>query len=264
MIRVAVQGVGLYAPGLPNWQAATRVLRGEHPWREQPAPAVTLPLPPAERRRIPACARAAWAAAAQALASSSGIDAREVNTVFASSGGDGVILNQLCTALATPERAVSPTQFHNSVHNAPAGYYSIAHASHAASTSLCHHAAPFAAGLLEAAVQVGTEKCPVLLVGFDLVAPFPLAPIWPARKDFAVALLLAPPSQEHALAQWRIVPSPVAPVARPATADWMAQFAQANPVAESLYLLSALASGTLVRHRLPYLDDLSLEVECAA
>jgi len=262
MMRVALQGVGLYAPGLPNWQASAPVLRGEHPWRAEPTPAVTLPLPSAERRRTSACARAAWAAAAQALASS-GIDAREVNTVFASSGGDGVILHQLCMALATSERAVSPTQFHNSVHNAPAGYFSIAHASHAASTSLCHHAAPFAAGLLEAAVQVGTENRPVLLVGFDLVAPFPLAPIWPAQQDFAVVLLLAPPGQANALAQWRIAPSPAAPVARPAAADWLAQFAQANPVAESLHLLSALASGTPVRHRLPYLDNLSLEVECA-
>jgi hypothetical protein len=263
MMRIALQGVGLYAPGLPDWLAAAPVLRGERPWRDEPAPAVTLPLPSAERRRASACARAAWAAAAQALASAA-IDARKVNTVFASSGGDGFILHQLCMALATPERAVSPTQFHNSVHNAPAGYFSIAHASHAASTSLCHHAAPFAAGLLEAAVQVGSENRPVLLVGFDLVAPFPLAPLWPAQRDFAVALLLAPPDKTHALAQWRITPSAAAPLARPSHADWLTQFALANPVAESLHLLSALASGTPVRHRLPYLDNLSLEVECAA
>jgi hypothetical protein len=187
----------------------------------------------------------------------------ELNTVFASSGGDGVILHQLCSALATPERAVSPTQFHNSVHNAPAGYFSIAHASHAASTSLCHHAAPFAAGLLEAAVQVSSENRPVLLVSFDLIAPFPLAPLWPAQRDFAVALLLAPPTQAPALAHWHITPVTAAPVPHPATEKWLAQFARANPVAESLYLLSALASGTPARHRLAYLDTLSLEVECA-
>lgn len=262
MMRVAVQGVGLYSPGLPNWHAAAPVLRGEHPWRDEPTPAVTLPLRSAERRRTSACARAAWAATEQALAGTD-LDVREINSVFASSGGDGVILHQLCTALATPERAVSPTQFHNSVHNAPAGYFSIAHASHAASISLCHHAAPFAAGLLEAAVQVSSENCPVLLVSFDLVAPFPLAPLWPAQRDFAVALLLAPPTPAHALAQWRIALIPAVPVAQPETEKWLAQFALANPVAESLYLLSALASGTPVRHRLPYLDTLSLDVECA-
>ena len=260
-MRVALQGVGLYSPGLPNWQAAAPVLRGEHPWRDEPTPVVTLPLRSTERRRTSACARAAWAATEQALAGTH-LDVRELNTVFASSGGDGVILHQLCTALATPERAVSPTQFHNSVHNAPAAYFSIAHASHAASTSLCHHAAPFAAGLLEAAVQVSSEDRAVLLVGFDLVAPFPLAPLWPAQRDFAVALLLAPPNAARPLAHWNITPIPVAAAAQPESEKWLAQFAQANPVAESLYLLSALASGTSVRHRLPYLDALSLEVEC--
>jgi hypothetical protein len=261
MMRVALQGIGLYAPGLPNWQAAVPVLRGEQAWHAETAPAVTLPLPSAERRRTSACARAAWAAAEQALTGSV-FAAHDVNTVFASSGGDGAILHQLCTALASPERAVSPTQFHNSVHNAPAGYFSIAHASHAATTSLCNHAAPFAAGLLEAAVQVSTENRPVLLVGFDLVAPFPLAPLWPAQQDFAVALLLAPSSHERALAQWRIAPTSDAAVSHPVVANWLEQFVCANPMAESLHMLLALASGTPLRHRLPYLDDLTLEVEC--
>ncbi|MFP5419319.1 MAG: beta-ketoacyl synthase chain length factor [Gammaproteobacteria bacterium] len=260
MMRVALQGIGLYAPGLPDWQAAIPLLRGEQDWLAAPAPAVTLPLPSAERRRTSACARAAWAAAEQALAAA-GRDAREVNTVFCSSGGDGAILHQLCTALASPERAVSPTQFHNSVHNAPAGYFSIAHASHAASTSLCHHAAPFAAGLLEAAVQVSTEDSAVLLVGFDLVAPFPLAPLWPAQQDFAVALLLAPAGREPALAQWRIALSTEAPAAHAESASWIARFVRDNPLAQSLHPLSALASGKPVRHRFPYLDTLSLELE---
>jgi hypothetical protein len=185
-----------------------------------------------------------------------------VNTVFTSSGGDGAILHQLCSALASPDRAVSPTQFHNSVHNAPAGYFSIAHASHAATTSLCNHAAPFAAGLLEAAVQVSTENRPVLLVGFDLVAPFPLAPRWPAQQDFAVALVLAPVTHERALAQWHVAPASDALVADAVSANWLTQLAHANPMAESLHLLSALASGTPLRHRLPYLDDLTLDVEC--
>jgi hypothetical protein len=220
-----------------------------------------MPLPSAERRRTSASARAAWAVAEQAL-SSSGIDAQEANSVFASSGGDGLILHQLCTALASPERDVSPTVFHNSVHNAPAGYYSIAHASHAGSTSLCCHGSPFAAGLLEAAVQVISEERPVLLVGFDLVAPFPLLPVWPAQQDFAVAFLLAPPGREHSLASWRITPTSGTLEAPIAGTHWISQFAQANPLAISLHLLTSLATGTQVQHRLPYLQDMALEVEC--
>ncbi len=263
MMRIGLQGIGLYAPGLPSWQEALPVLRGERGWQAEPPPAVALPLPSAERRRTSACARAAWAAAAQALAASQA-KAGEASTVFASSGGDGAILHQLCLALAAPDRAVSPTHFHNSVHNAPAGYYGIATGSRSPSNSLCCHRAPFAAGLLEAAVQVRTENRRVLLVGFDLAAPFPLSPLWPAQQDFAVALLLAPLDEGPALAQWRIGTGAQGPASNADREDWIGKLIEANPVAQCLPLLTALATGAPARHRLPYLDGLSVEVEDAA
>ena len=49
------------------------------------------------------------------------------------------------------ERELSPTRFHNSVHNAPAGYWSIATQSREPSTSLCRDDESFQAALLEAA-----------------------------------------------------------------------------------------------------------------
>ncbi len=258
MMRVSLQGIGLYAPGLPSWQEAAPVLRGETAWQAEPVPAVAMPLPSAERRRTSASTRAAWAAAAQALAGNES-EAGGISTVFASSGGDGAILHQLCVALASAERAVSPTHFHNSVHNAPAGYYGIALGSRAPSSSLCCHRAPFAAGLLEAAVQVHAEGRRVLLVGFDLAAPFPLAPLWPAQQDFAVALLLAPPGP--GLAQWHIGTRNDEPIADADQDGWIGEFAQANPMAQSLPLLAALAAGRPAKHRLPYVDGLTLSVE---
>ena len=41
------------------------------------------------------------------------VDAREVATVFASSGGETGVLDRLCTALAAPTRMISPTLFHH-------------------------------------------------------------------------------------------------------------------------------------------------------
>lgn len=257
-MRLGLQGIGLYAPGLPNWDAAVPVLRGERSWQAEPLPAVALPLPSAERRRTSASVRAAWAAAIQALGGME-TEVNAISTVFASSGGDGAILDQLCLALAAPDRAVSPTHFHNSVHNAPAGYYGIALGSHASSSSLCCHRAPFAAGLLEAAVQATAENRRVLMVGFDLAAPFPLAPLWPAQQDFAVALLLAPPDTDRELAQLCIGTS--TQEADSHSGSWIDQLIDANPVAQSLPLLAALAAGTSARLRLAYLDNLSLEVE---
>ncbi len=157
-----------------------------------PRPAVSL-LPPAERRR---CAPSvAWAlAVAQEAVAASGLDAGEFAVVFASSDGDGDIVHRLCTALATPAAAVSPTDFHNSVHNAATGYWSIGAHSQAASTAICAYDGSFAAGLLEAACQIATEARPVLLVAVDLPYPPPLAAHRPVRHGLAVALALEPGS----------------------------------------------------------------------
>ena len=153
-------------------------------------PAVSL-LPPAERRR---CAPSvAWAlAVAQEAVASAGLDAGALSVVFVSSDGDGDIVHRLCTALATPAAAVSPTDFHNSVHNAATGYWSIGAHSQAASTALCAYDGSFAAGLLEAACQIAIEKRPVLLMAVDLPYPPPLAPHRPVLHGLAVALVLEP------------------------------------------------------------------------
>jgi hypothetical protein len=168
------------------------VLSGETPFLPRPVgrPTVNL-LPPAERRR---CAPSvAWAlAVAQEAVTRSGLDASAFAVVFVSSDGDGDIVHRLCTALATPAAEVSPTDFHNSVHNAATGYWSIGAHSSAPSTALCAYDNSFAAGLLEAACQIATEKRPVLLVAVDLPYPPPLAAHRPVRHGFATALALEP------------------------------------------------------------------------
>jgi Beta-ketoacyl synthase, N-terminal domain len=148
-------------------------------------------LPPAERRR---CAPSvAWAlAVAQEAVGQSGLDAGAFAVVFASSDGDGDIVHRLCAALATPAAAVSPTDFHNSVHNAATGYWSIGAHSQAPSTAICAYDGSFSAGLLEAACQIAVEARPVLLVAVDLPYPPPLAPHRPVRHGFAAALALVP------------------------------------------------------------------------
>ena len=153
-------------------------------------PAVSL-LPPAERRR---CALSvAWAlAVAQEAVASAGLDAASLAVVFASSDGDGDIVHRLCSALATPAAAVSPTDFHNSVHNAATGYWGIGAHSPAPSTALCAYDGSFGAGLLEAACQIAIEKRPVLLIAVDLPYPPPLAVHRPVRHGFAAALVLEP------------------------------------------------------------------------
>jgi hypothetical protein len=51
--------------------------------------------------------------------------AAETASVFTSSGGDGDVIHHICETLTQPGREVLLTRFHNSVHNAPAGYYQL-------------------------------------------------------------------------------------------------------------------------------------------
>ena len=189
-LEVSVIGIGLLGPGLSDWAQAAAALRQPALW--QPAATVLPPptrLPPTERRRAGPVVKASLVVADEALG---GADASALATVFTSSTGDPVNCHLLCEALAQPQRLVSPTRFTNSVHNAPAGYWHIAAASRAPSTSLAAFDASFGAGLLEAAVQCRVTAAPVLLVACDVPYPEPLHSVRPLADSFAVALLLAP------------------------------------------------------------------------
>ena len=72
------------------------------------------------------------------------------------------ICHEICQALALAAREVSPTRFANSVHNAAAGYWSIATGSMMESNVLCAFDASFVAGLLDAMTQlrwIGKRCC---------------------------------------------------------------------------------------------------------
>ena len=129
-------------------------------------------------------------------------DAREVATVFASSDGETGVLDRLCTALAAPQRTISPTLFHHSVHNAASGYWGIATGSQQSSTALACYDSSFCAALLEAAAYAQIEERSVLLVAYDLPPPPPLYAARPLRGGFAAALLLTRTPAPRNLAQF--------------------------------------------------------------
>lgn len=241
MIRVYVEGVGLAGPGLAGWPGSRAVLAGLETY--VPAAAVvTAPrqLPPAESRRTGVPVRLALAVAHEAFAHA-GRDAASTATVFASSSGDGDNVHEILETLASPDRALSPTRFHNAVHNAAAGYWSIAVRCHEPSTSLCAYDASFAAGLLDAATQVAVEQKPVALIVYDHPYPQPLHAKRPLGGSFAAALILAPArgAQGSAALDIAIAPgnAPVTTVANGA----LEALRTSNPAARCLPLLAALA-----------------------
>jgi hypothetical protein len=262
-MRVFVEGVGLLGPGLNGWQASRPLLAGEAPYAHMPTVvAASDLLPAAERRRTGVPVKLALAAGRKAFIHA-GRDAATTATVFTSSSGDGENLHQICTTLASPEREISPTRFHNSVHNAPAGYWSIATRSHAPSTSLCGYDASFAAGLLDAAVQVTVEGRAVGLITYDQPYPEPLNSARPISASFGMALVMTPTTTTHAFATLDISFQSGKENATCMMDAALDAVRTGVPAARCLPLLAALAAGATAVVILEYGAENHLRVEVA-
>jgi Beta-ketoacyl synthase, N-terminal domain len=254
-----VDGIGVLGPGLNDWPAAARVLRGETAWQSAPT---VLPapqcLPAAERRRTGIPVRLALALGLQAT-SRAGADPATLPAVFASSGGDGVNCHEICQVLASDERAISPTRFHNSVHNAASGYWGIATGATAASNALCAYDASFAAGLLEALVQLTVERTAVLLIAYDTSYPEPLRRTRPIPDAFGVALLLSPAHAAGSIARLSVAVSsePADRLKDPG----LEALRSSIPAARSLPLLRQLAREGPGRVAIEHLEETTLAVE---
>ena len=257
-LKVYLEGIGLLGPGLDGWAAAAPRLARPEAYAQAPL-AIPAPdcLPPAERRRVGAQIRLALAVGREAAAHAQR-DPATLASVFSASAGDGDNCHAICETLASEDRALSPTRFHNSVHNAPAGYWGIAMKCMAPSTSLCAHDGSFAAGLLEAALQARATESAALLVCADMPYPEPLHAVRPLAHGFGVALVVAAAPGPQTLARLDLVPGGPAPTALPAAA--LEALRLGNPSARALPLLQALATAARGTVTLPYLDGCTLAV----
>jgi hypothetical protein len=254
-----VEGVGLLGPGLPDWPAAVEVLAGRTPY--QPSATLIPPLeclPPAERRRTGRVVRLALTVGLEAVAHA-GADAAQLPAVFSSSGGDGDNCHEICQVLAGPERQISPTRFHNSVHNAASGYWGIATGATPAANALCAHDASFAAGLLESLVQLSIDETAVLLIAYDADYPQPMRAVRPIPDAFGVALLLTPAAGPKSLARLTVRTRAAALQTLP-DAQLEALRSQV-PAARSLPLLQCLARARPGSVAIDYLEGERVTIE---
>ena len=258
-LKAWIQGVGLIAPGLPDWPSAVAVLNGSAPYSCAPSvlPVPSI-LPPAERRRASRVVKLALALGLEA-AQHGQVDESTLATVFTASGADGHNCDALCAQLATEDRQISPTRFHNSVHNAAAGYWGIATRAMAPCQVLCAYDASFGAGLLDAMAQVVHDQVPVLLIAYDSEYPEPLFSKRPVPDCAGVALLLTPARTAHSLAGLQVQ-------ATRQLADTMSQDALEGlrmqvPAMRALPLLQSLACRHTSSVCLDYLPPMQLMLE---
>lgn len=261
-MTVHVTGVGLLAPGLVSWQAGQSCLSDQQSWQFETLDKIPAPdiLPANERRRTSVFIRMTVKVAQEAL-DASDQDAKNIPSVFASSCGDFDVVQSICIALSMPEKPVSPTHFHNSVHNAPAGYWSIANSSPPASTSISAAYSSFTAGLLDAMSQLHAGATHILLVASDIHSSDIYLKARPVKYPFACAMLLSTETPQDSLCELAIQPlmekSEITKMQHIGLEDLRLD----NPSASALPLLAQISAGNKGKVLLPYQHGRVLCVE---
>lgn len=239
---IYVNGIGIVGPGFNDWPHCRAVLAGQQAYIATAIKLAPTSLPATEKRRASSLVHLAVCAAEEAMRGAQ-LEFAQAASVFASSGSDGVTIHEICSTLASNERDVSPTRFHNSVHNAPAGYWCIGAKSNQASTSLSCFDATFAAGLLEAALQAEVERTPILLAAYDQRYPSPLYEVRPVLASFGVALVLCRDRSTGSRAaldlEWVVNSEEETRMTQPA----LEALRLGNPAARALPLLDLFARG---------------------
>jgi hypothetical protein len=244
MKTIFVEAVEMLGPGLRNWDEGAALLRDPGSYVSTD----TLPagdpamLAPNERRRTTEAIRLALRVIEQ-LAERSSVDLSNTTSVFASSAGDLHMTDRVCFALSLPGAPVSPTHFHNVVHNATAGYWSIGAHARAASTSLSAGDESFVAGLFEAWSIADTDRVPVLFVAYEHPAPAIIDRHWPICAPFATAMLLSHEPLGRNCHAMRVQRVPRCDDTRMACAEWE-RLRTGNAAARALPVLERLATGS--------------------
>lgn len=261
--KVYLSSIGLIAPGLESWQESKAVLANNTTYVYKDLPKISPGILPAnERRRTTPLIKLALQVAEQCIGNDLSL-ASHYATVFASSDGDNNILSKMCIAVNLADHPVSPTNFHNSVHNAPAGYWAIAADAQFNSNSLSGGDATFAAGLIEGVSFVSVERKSVLFVAYDIPAPEPLVEKSNISDSFAVAFCLEPYPTDSSFAalSLELDGNLSGEIKYSSCADRkLEELRMANPAAKSLPLLHTLAKKENASIIIPYLQSTSLTI----
>lgn len=248
MTKLDIASIGIWSPFFSSWQAFCDGINNGN-WQSE-TPLQPGLIPPRERRRAPQSVKMAVEVLGQACQKSS-LDPANAAVVFSSAMGDMQITDYLCKVLAAPPRLVSPTRFHNSVHNATTGYWSIASHTHAPTNavSALAYSAPMA--FLEAGIQATEEDIPVLLVCQEMAAPATLHHASPSNHSFSMAVLLTKPG---------LYANPMACIqfdVRQKNADWpelqpdFNDSFEGNYGAKLLSMVTAIASSSFAESKTP-------------
>ncbi len=264
-MQCKVVGLGAWGPGFNSVdelrQCVEAPLDSDIGASMAPKPAV---IPANERRRAPLPVKAAVEVSWQAI-NQSGLQAQEVACVFGSGLGDTQITDYMCRALTQPEKLLSPTRFHNSVHNAAAGYWTISTGCMKSANSVAGYRETVGLSLLEAVTQCLFDDEPVLVTVFDIAAHDAYASLFPVHHSLAASVLLCPPDYASEQVLGSLSLTMTQRTEPRAQAPGFVERLSENPSAELLYVVAAAAqaSAASLNLALSASQDLQLRYEPA-
>ena len=243
-IEFSVIGIGAWGSSFENWAQLKQLLNGEQleaHGLKGPKPDV---IPANERRRAPLPVRLAVESSWQAVQASS-YDPKDLSSVFVSGLGDTQLTDYMCKVLAGENKALSPTKFHNSVHNAAAGYWTISTGCMQAANSVAGFDESVSLTLLEALIQADAEQRPILITFYDAPSSQILKELLKNEQSFSVSMVILPSALSNNKAGFSMLVEQQA-CSWPETnwSDELNDCYQTNPVAKILPLLSLLAAET--------------------
>jgi hypothetical protein len=200
-ITFSVLGVGAWGPGFSDWRTLTALMSTQPSdpalqdnYRKGPKPQI---IPANERRRAPVAVRLAVESSWQAV-NNANISPKDLACVFASGYGDTQLTDYMCRALNTENKQLSPTKFHNSVHNAAAGYWTISTVCNAPANSIAGLEWSVPLALLDAIIQSAQEQRPLLITCFDADVAPTMLPIMDNDFLFSSSIVVTTEKVSHA------------------------------------------------------------------
>lgn len=248
-----IMGIGAWGPGFNHWQDLLKIFAGnaeEVTQGKGPKPEI---IPANERRRAPLPVRLAvetsWQSLHRGPEQTQIVDPKDTACVFASGLGDTEITDYMCRALNTELKQMSPTKFHNSVHNAAAGYWTI-------STGCMKSANSIAGGLdysvpltlLEGINQATVDNEPMILTFYDTPTSEVLRDLYGNDCAFGASILIVPEGYDLGDASLPCIADISVAIEKQGT-SWPAlnnaaltPMYEVNPAAKSLLILEHLQS----------------------
>ena len=194
-LQCKVVGLGAWGSYFASWDELKDLFEGSTvPENKNKGPKPSV-IPANERRRAPLPVRLAVESSWQATQSAN-VAADSLRCVFVSGLGDTDLTDYMCKTLASEHKELSPTKFHNSVHNAPAGYWTISTKNMFAANSVAGYEQSVSLTLLEAMVQCESENVPIMVTFYDAPVSEILRPLLVNQEAFAFSVIVYPQSYD--------------------------------------------------------------------